>query len=284
MTARATGRRSSRIDGARPLASAVFAFVSSMSHAGCVDPSYLKLRPPKYPQAAITAKAEGRVLVQATVGVDGVPSDLLVQTSSGNTDLDQAALDSVAGWRFNPRTCDGKAVVGQVIAPVEFNLHAAMLEQDTAGALPDEDSPDPSTVIVTRDHRELAPDPRPIGAATAADLLKQLREDKSVRALKPREIDAATTLTVFIKPDERAVFDVVQSTEHGWNAVTGGGWISIIRTRFVSAPHATRELYAQRCDGDDDWCRSRQTSYLRSMRENPPPIPPPASPHPVVAN
>ncbi len=58
--------------------------------------------------------------------------------------------------------------------------------------------------------------------------------------------------------------------------MSGGGWTSIIRTRYVSAARVTRELYAQLCDGDADWCKWQLASYLQRMRENPPPIPPPA--------
>jgi TonB family protein len=265
--------------GLRTLLPALLAVVPSMSRADCTDVSYAKLRPPKYPEAAIAAKAEGRVLVQVTIGVDGVPGDLVLSTSSGNADLDQAALDAVAEWRFNPHICNGKPVVGEAVVPVEFNLHEAMADGATTAVSSNENEPDANRTIPTKENRELAPDPKSIGAANAAELLRQLRDDESMHALKPHRIDASTMIMTFVEPEERTVFDVVVSTEHGWNAVTGGGWTSIIRTRFVSMVRVTRELYTQVCDGDDDWCKFQQMSYLQLMRESPPPIPPPAPLH-----
>lgn len=270
MTVRATGQRSCRVS------LALLALAASAAHADCTETSYAKLKPPVYPPSAVAAKAEGHVLIEVTVSVDGVPGDFVVRKSSGNADLDQAARDAVSAWRFNPSLCDGKPAISRALVPFDFSLNEDPTGLPSARMLPNDDAPAGSGAVALPDDRELRPDPAPIGAANAAVLLAQLRNDESVDALEPRQIDATTRLTVFIKPEEREVFDVVQSTEHDWNAVSGGGWTSIMRMRFVFAERMTRELYAQVCDGDDDWCRFRKARYLQSMRGNPPPIPPPA--------
>jgi TonB family protein len=256
------------------LLAGLFAFGSTMSHAACTDPSYAKLKPPKYPQASLASKSEGRVLVQVTVGVDGVPGNVTVYTSSGNPELDQAARGAVAEWRFNPGSCDGKAVIGQAIVPVDFNL-----SEETAGAgtivVPSDMSAADATVVAY-EGRELTTDTMHLSAASAAELLKQLGQEDGRFRSRVYQINPTTTLSFYFRPEERAEFEVLQSTAQGWNAVDGAAGTSIIRTRFISAGRMTRELYSQLCDGDAEWCRSHLADYVARMRTDPPPIPPPA--------
>ena len=41
--------------------------------------------------------------------------------SSGNRDLDRAALEAVRRWRFQPAQRNGQPVSATVIIPLEFN-------------------------------------------------------------------------------------------------------------------------------------------------------------------
>jgi protein TonB len=56
----------------------------------------------QYPGAAIQAGEEGQVLVTLTVQADGSVSNVSVQHSSGFADLDQAGIESVKTWRYQP--------------------------------------------------------------------------------------------------------------------------------------------------------------------------------------
>lgn len=278
MTAYATGMRSRSAGSAQMLSLAIFALAASNCHAGCIEISYAKLKPPVYPQAAIAAKAEGRVLVRTNVAIDGAPTHLAIVASSGNADLDQAALDTVATWRFNPRTCEGKAVAADVVVPVEFNLSQPAATTESTGVVANERPADAGPAVASSSDRELAPDHRPMDASTVPDLLKQLREGDGVFRVPPRAMGPAATLSVYFKAEERAEFEALQSKEHGWDAVHGAGWTSIIRTRFVDAGRRTFELYAQLCDGDTEWCEGQLAAYLERMLDDPPLIPPPALP------
>jgi TonB family protein len=63
---------------------------------------------PVYPPVAQTARVEGSVIVEATVGQDGRVKDAKVIKSIPL--LDQAALDAVQQWRFAPTLLNGAPV------------------------------------------------------------------------------------------------------------------------------------------------------------------------------
>lgn len=58
----------------------------------------------EYPEAALQVKAEGTVLVGFVAMTDGTFRSVSVLTSSGNADLDKAALDCASRWRFDPKS------------------------------------------------------------------------------------------------------------------------------------------------------------------------------------
>lgn len=78
--------------------------------------------PPEYPRAARKHGYEGRVTVRATVAVDGVPREVTVASSSGHACLDEAAVEAVKRWRFEPARRGGAAVEGTVDVPFRFEL------------------------------------------------------------------------------------------------------------------------------------------------------------------
>lgn len=85
--------------------------------------AYRHAPPPPYPPQAIRAGETGTVILRATVDVDGTPLEVVIERSSGNRLLDNAARRHVlAKWRFEPATRDGVAVraIGRV--PIEFTL------------------------------------------------------------------------------------------------------------------------------------------------------------------
>jgi protein TonB len=72
--------------------------------------------------APCALRETGTVRVLVTVGADGVPTDVSVESSSQSRDLDRAALDAVRKWRFRPAQRGGQAVAGSVVVPIEFRL------------------------------------------------------------------------------------------------------------------------------------------------------------------
>jgi len=75
---------------------------------------------PNYPAAARSAHLEGRLVLRVDVTVSGSAETVVVAVSSGHPILDQAALDAVQAWRFNPATRGGMAVSGIIYQPIQF--------------------------------------------------------------------------------------------------------------------------------------------------------------------
>jgi protein TonB len=75
-----------------------------------------------YPRIARRRGWEGTVILKVLVGVDGKVEDLQILESSGHGILDNAAKDSVRGWRFEPwkRGDESIEMWGKVI--VSFKL------------------------------------------------------------------------------------------------------------------------------------------------------------------
>lgn len=84
---------------------------------------YLHAPAPDYPRAAIRARAEGTVLLEVLVGIDGRPLEVTIRDSSGNRRLDAAARDQVLqAWRFRPAMRNGQPVQAIGLVPVNFRL------------------------------------------------------------------------------------------------------------------------------------------------------------------
>lgn len=77
---------------------------------------------PDYPVEAYRRREEGTVLVGATVGADGRPARVEVVRRSGSRDLDQAAVDAVRQWTFEPAVRGGRQVEAEVQVPVTFRI------------------------------------------------------------------------------------------------------------------------------------------------------------------
>lgn len=84
---------------------------------------YADAPPPAYPREPLRRRIEGTVMLQVLVDVDGRPLDVLVQQSSGNRQLDEAARTQVLKrWKFRPATRDGVAIQALGLVPVVFKL------------------------------------------------------------------------------------------------------------------------------------------------------------------
>lgn len=85
-------------------------------------PKALHTAPPVYPASAKASGAEGIVIVTTVIDEQGRVQNPTVDKSSGNQDLDQAALDAVSAWTFTPATLDGKTVEVYYTLTIRFTL------------------------------------------------------------------------------------------------------------------------------------------------------------------
>jgi len=77
--------------------------------------------PPEYPRRALRRGASGEVVVRVLVGTDGQPRQVEIAHSSSHRALDQAALQAVRRWRFEPAMRNGQPVAQTVQVPFDFN-------------------------------------------------------------------------------------------------------------------------------------------------------------------
>ncbi len=85
-------------------------------------PRYRNNPAPEYPAAAKLRREEGEVRLSVTVSPDGRPLWVSLLRSSGHALLDQAAIDAVERWTFEPARAAGEPVEDRVIVPVRFSL------------------------------------------------------------------------------------------------------------------------------------------------------------------
>ena len=78
------------------------------------------MNPPTYPPAAIRECVGGTVVLVVDVDASGNPTNVSVEKSSRNRDLDRSATDAARKWRFNPAMRGGARTGGRVRVPVDF--------------------------------------------------------------------------------------------------------------------------------------------------------------------
>lgn len=90
-----------------------------------VTPPYVQYAPdPVYPSAARNREIEGTVYVTMYVNAEGSVDSVALSSSSGNGELDRAAIKAVYQWQFIPaRNGAGQPVSCQITMPVYFRLH-----------------------------------------------------------------------------------------------------------------------------------------------------------------
>ncbi len=88
-----------------------------------VDISSKNMNPPKYPPRAFQQGVEGTVILIVDVDANGNVTNVSVEKSSRNRDLDRAAMDAARKWRFNASMKNGQKAAGRVRVPVAFTLN-----------------------------------------------------------------------------------------------------------------------------------------------------------------
>jgi TonB family protein len=75
---------------------------------------------PDYPESARQQHVQGRVVLQVSVGADGLVRGIIV--TSGDPQLGKAAVKAVRQWRFKPRSLEGQAAGFETQIVVNFAL------------------------------------------------------------------------------------------------------------------------------------------------------------------
>jgi protein TonB len=75
---------------------------------------------PTYPAIAQSARVQGVVIIEATIGTNGKVTNTKILRSIPL--LDQAALDAVKQWEFTPTTLNGVPVPVIMTVTVQFTL------------------------------------------------------------------------------------------------------------------------------------------------------------------
>lgn len=91
---------------------------------GVIEPSILRKVKPIYPQSARNAGIEGTVIVKIQILTNGRPGKISIASTSGNEDLDNAAIVAVQQFQFVPAKDrdSGDFIVCYCNLPVKFDL------------------------------------------------------------------------------------------------------------------------------------------------------------------
>jgi protein TonB len=83
-------------------------------------PALIKRVEPTYPDLAILSKVRGIVILEATVGADGIVEQVRVLRSVKL--LDKAAIDAVKQWRYSPLVLNGVPTPFVLTVTLSFSL------------------------------------------------------------------------------------------------------------------------------------------------------------------
>jgi len=204
-------------------------------------------KPPLYPPEAVKDHAEGKAMLQVTVGVDGSPTRVVLNSSSGNMYLDGAAIEAVEGWRFEPKRCAGQAVASDALLPVNFSLA-------------DVDS-NPNSLIASK--WDVAADSEPMEFSSVKDALPFLTKHKSALELPTNN------------PRHR-MFLEQNGTATAWfiDTEAGTGWTTVVRWHQMKRVDTRFGLYAYLCEGPDSYCTNKRNEIVAYTKNHPLPPPP----------
>jgi protein TonB len=89
---------------------------------GVKPPKVTYSHDPEYPKKARGSGKEGTVVLSLVVGSNGLPREVKVLRSL-SPDLDEAATDAVASWKFAPATKNGKPVAVRITVEIPIRLN-----------------------------------------------------------------------------------------------------------------------------------------------------------------
>ena len=85
-------------------------------------PQWRKKVEPKYPSAARRAQKEGKVVLEATIGVDGKAKGIEIKEDNVGFGCSRAAVDALEASRFNPAKRGEESVPIRISIPYQFKL------------------------------------------------------------------------------------------------------------------------------------------------------------------
>lgn len=77
---------------------------------------------PSYPASLLSKGIGGRVLVNCSVDETGKVVSTSIKKSSGNTELDKAAINAVTKWKFKPAQKAGRNMRATCVVPFNFEV------------------------------------------------------------------------------------------------------------------------------------------------------------------
>ena len=86
------------------------------------EANYLANPLPPYPLLARRHHQEGLVVLKVTVTPQGRPASVTIKQGSGFPLLDDAALQSVRNWKFQPARINTISVESEIEVPIQFKL------------------------------------------------------------------------------------------------------------------------------------------------------------------
>ncbi|MGZ4977399.1 MAG: TonB family protein [Methylobacter sp.] len=84
--------------------------------------AYLNNPAPAYPSVSRRLGEQGLVLLRVQVTADGTADSVELETGSGSSRLDQAALEAVKKWQFVPAKRGDQSISASVVVPVRFSI------------------------------------------------------------------------------------------------------------------------------------------------------------------
>jgi|KBSMisStaDraftv2_1062788.scaffolds.fasta_scaffold1058694_2 TonB family protein len=86
------------------------------------DLTYNAKHHPRFPAEAIRQHHSGSVVTLALIGTNGEVKGVTIERSSGFPELDEAAVDTVKGWKFAPAYKSGVPTESYARMPLSFDL------------------------------------------------------------------------------------------------------------------------------------------------------------------
>ncbi|MFT5169944.1 MAG: TonB family protein [Lysobacterales bacterium] len=96
--------------------------IESMGALADANPLEHLNKAPSYPRLAQQRGWEGTVVLDVVVDAQGFAESISINTSSGRSILDKAALRAVGKWQFEAARSGDKAFESSIKVPVEFRL------------------------------------------------------------------------------------------------------------------------------------------------------------------
>ena len=91
---------------------------------GITQPTVVRQVTPQYTSEAMRQKIQGRVVLEAVVGIDGrITAVRVVRSLDKSFGLDQQPLAAARQWRFTPAVRNGVPIAVKVMLDLEFRLH-----------------------------------------------------------------------------------------------------------------------------------------------------------------